>query len=75
MELYDRFPDECGHVIKAFKVIFHNDKVAREEAMSAEARLAYLNQLQRGAADATKHPDRWLPWNYRENVSATSDAA
>ena len=182
VELYDRFPDECGHVIKAFKVIFRNDKVAREEAMSAEARLAYhqahsaqtmddllvwlqrqfddklvepnsalgeaityllkrwepfslflrkagapldnntceralkkailhrknsmfyktrngarvgdmymsliytcelnganafdyLNQLQLNAADATKNPERWMPWNYRESVSATSDAA
>ena len=182
VELYDRFPDECGHVIKAFKVIFHNDKVAREEAMSAEARLAYhqthskqtmadlqawlqrqfddklvepnsalgeainyllkrwgpftlflrkagapldnniceralkkailhrknamfyktrngahvgdmymsliytcelsganafdyLNQLQLNAAEATEYPDRWMPWNYRENVRATSDVA
>jgi transposase len=182
VELYDRFPDECGHVIKAFKVIFHNDKVAREEAMSAESRLAYhqahsaqtmddlqvwlqrqfddklvepnsalgeaityllkrwepfslflrkagapldnniceralkkailhrknamfyktrngahvgdmymsliytcelnganafdyLNQLQLNSADATKNPERWMPWNYRESVSATSDVA
>jgi hypothetical protein len=182
VELYDRFPDECGHVIKAFKVIFHNDKVAREEAMSAEARLAYhqthskqtmadlqawlqrqfddklvepnsalgeainyllkrwgpftlflrktgapldnniceralkkailhrknamfyktrngahvgdmymsliytcelsganafdyLNQLQLNVADATEYPERWMPWNYRENVRATSDVA
>ncbi len=182
VELYDRFPDECGHVIKAFKMIFHNDKVAREEAMSAEARLAYhqtrskqtmadlqtwlqrqfddklvepnsvlgeainyllrrwgpftlflrkagvpldnniceralkkailhrknamfyktrngahigdmymsliytcelsganafdyLNQLQLNAAEVTEYPDRWMPWNYRENVRATSDDA
>ncbi len=182
VELYDRFPDECRHVIKAFKVIYHNDKIAREEAMSAAARLTYhqahskptmddlqawlqrqlddklvepnsalgeainyllrrwepltlflrkagapldnniceralkkvilhrknsmfyktrngahvgdmymsliyscelnganafdyLNQLQLNAADVTKHPDLWMPWNYRENFRATSDAA
>jgi len=182
VELYDRFPDECRHVIKAFKVIYYNDKIAREEALPAEARLAYhqthsqrtmddlqtwlqrqfddklvepnsalgeainyllrrwepltlflrkagapldnnlceralkkailhrknsmfyktrngahvgdmymsliytcelsganafdyLNQLQLNAADATKYPVRWLPWNYRENVRATSGAA
>jgi len=182
VELYDRFPEECRHVIEAFKVIYHNDKVAREEALSAAARLAYhqthskptmddlqawlqlqfddklvepnsalgeainyllkrwepltlflrkagapldnniceralkkailhrknsmfyktrngahvgdmymsliytcelsganafdyLNQLQLNAADATKYPDRWMPWNYGENVTATSDAA
>ncbi len=42
VELYDRFPEECRHVIEAFKVIYHNDKVAREEKMSAEARLVHL---------------------------------
>ena len=182
VELYDRFPDECRHVIKAFKVIYHNDKVAHEEAMSAEARLAYhqahstqtmddlqawlqrqfddklvepnsalgeaityllkrwgpftlflrkagapldnniceralkkailhrknsmfyktrngarvgdmymsliytcelsganafdyLNQLQLNGEEVAQYPDRWMPWNYRESVSATSDAA
>jgi len=182
VELYDRFPDECRHVIKAFKVIYHNDKIAREEVMSAEARLAYhqahskptmddlqawlqrqlddklvepnsalgeainyllrrwepltlflrkagapldnniceralkkailhrknsmfyktrngahvgdmymsliytcelnganaldyLNQLQLNASDVAEHPARWMPWNYRDNFRATSDAA
>ena len=41
VELYDRFPDECRHVIEAFRVIYHNDKVARHEKMSAESRLTY----------------------------------
>lgn len=182
VELYDRFPDECRHVIKAFKVIYRNDKITREEPMSAEARLAYhqahskptmddlqawlqrqlddklvepnsalgeainyllrrwepltlflrkagapldnniceralkkailhrknsmfyktrngahvgdmymsliytcelnganaldyLNQLQLNASDVAEHPGRWMPWNYRENFQATSDAA
>jgi transposase len=182
VELFDRFPDECRHVIKAFKVIYHNDKVAREDALSAEARLVwhqthsqqtmedlqawlqrqfaekrvepnsalgnainyllkrwerftlflrqagapldnniceralkkailhrknsmfyktrrgahvgdmfmsliytcelngahafdYLNQLHLNAADAAKSPEHWMPWNYRDSVTATSDAA
>jgi len=41
VELYDRFPQKSRHVIKAFQVIYHNDKVAREEKMSADARLAW----------------------------------
>jgi len=41
VELYDRFPQECRHVIKAFQVIYLNDKVAREEKMSADTRLAW----------------------------------
>ena len=182
VELHDRFPEECRHVIEAFQVIYHNDKVARREQMSAAARLAwhqaqskptmddlqtwlqrqfdeklvepnsalgdainyllkrwepltlflrkagapldnnvceralkkailhrknsmffksrngarvgdmymsliytcelcganafdYLNQLQLNAADVTKHPRRWMPWNYRENINGVSDSA
>ncbi len=29
----------------------------------------YLNQLQLHAADVAEHPDRWMPWNYRDNVA------
>jgi transposase len=179
VELHDRFPDECRYVIEAFKVIYHNDKVTREEGLSADQRLSYhqahsqptvdslkewlerqfnerlvepnsalgeainyllkrwdsltlflrkvgapldnnlceralkkailhrknalfyktrngagvgdiymsliytcelngasafdyLNQLQLSAADVTKHPDRWMPWNYRDNLAARS---
>jgi transposase len=182
VDLYDRFPDECRYVIEAFKVIYHNDKVAREAGMSGEQRLAYhqthskatmdnlkawlhrqfddklvepnsalggaityllkrwdsltlflrkagapldnnvceralkkailhrknsmffktrkgarvgdiymslihtcelngvnafdyLNQLQLHASDVAEHPDRWMPWNYHQNVAAASAAA
>lgn len=45
VELYDRFPEECRHVIKAFRVIYHNDKIARDTGMSADERLG-LHQTQ-----------------------------
>ncbi len=35
----------------------------------------YLNQLQLHAEEVAKTPDRWLPWNYCENVNPSSDAA
>ena len=182
VELFDRFPDECRHVIESFKVIYHNDKIACETELSAEARLVYhqthsrpvmddlhswlqrqfagklvepnsalgdaihyllkrwepltlflrqagapldnnlceralkkailhrknsmfyktrhgacvgdihmsliytcelnganpfdyLNQLQLNSADVTQQPECWMPWNYRDSVTATSDAA
>ena len=182
VEIYDRFPDECRYVIEALKVIYRNDKVARQEGMSDEQRLLhhqrhsqqtmddlkawlqrqfdeklvepnsalgkainyllsrwdaltlflrkagapldnnlceralkkaivhrknslfyktrngarvgdiymsliytcelngvnafdYLNQLQLNASDVTEHPDRWMPWNYRENLAAAEKAA
>jgi transposase len=179
-DLYDRFEDECRHVINAFKVIYHNDKVTRDRGMSADERLLYhqmhsrptmddlqqwlqrqfdekrvepnsalgeaityllkrwdsltlflrkagapldnnlceralkkailhrknsyfyktrngarvgdiymsliytcelngvdafdyLNQLQLNAEDVTEHPDRWMPWNYRETLAAAAE--
>jgi len=182
VEVYDRFPDECRYVIEAFKVVYFNDKVAREGEMSAEERLShhqthsqqamddlkawmqrqfeeklvepnsalgeainyllkrwdsltlflrkagapldnniceralkkailhrknslfyrsrkgalvgdifmsliytcelsgvnaldYLNQLQLNASDVASHPDRWMPWNYHENLAVTANAA
>jgi len=35
----------------------------------------YLNQLQLHATDVGKAPDRWLPWNYGENLRGVSEAA
>jgi len=35
----------------------------------------YLNRLQLNTTDVTQSPDRWLPWNYHENIQAVSDAA
>ena len=182
VELLDRFPEECRHVIESFKVIYYHDKVSRENELSAEARLVYhqthsrstmddlhawlqlqfknklvepnsalgdainyllkrwepltlflrqagapldnniceralkkailhrknsmfyktrqgarvgdmhmsliytcelsganpfdyLNQLQLNATNVSQQPERWMPWNYRESVTATSDAA
>ena len=51
VELHDRFPGECRHVIEAFKVIYHNDKTAREEKMSAEERLAWHQAQSRPVMD------------------------
>ena len=35
----------------------------------------YLNQLQINTADVTISPDRWMPWNYFDNLKPVSDAA
>jgi len=54
VDIYDRFPDECRHVIEAFKVIYHNDKVVREEGMSGEQRLAYHQAHSKATMDNLK---------------------
>ena len=71
VELFDRFPDECRHVIKAFKVIYRNDKVAREEALSAEARLAYHQTHSRQTMEDLQ---AWMQCQFAEKLVEPNSA-
>jgi len=51
VDIYDHFPQECRRVIEAFKVVYHNDKVARQQGMSDEARLSHHQSHSQGAMD------------------------
>jgi transposase len=57
VELHDRFPKECRHVIEAFKIVYRNDKIARQEKLSAAQRLVYHQEHSRGTMDDLK---AWL---------------
>jgi hypothetical protein len=57
VDIYDRFPEECRYVIEAFRVIYHNDKVAREQGMSGEERLSYHQAHSKPTVDNLK---AWL---------------
>jgi transposase len=54
VDIYDRFTDECRYVLKAFKVIYGNDKKTREQGMSAEERLAYHQAHSQSTMDNLK---------------------
>ena len=54
VDLVDRFPAECRHVIEAFRVVYRHDKVAREQGLSAEARLAYHQAHSQATMEALK---------------------
>jgi hypothetical protein len=41
VEIHDHFPEECRHVLEAFRIIYHNDALARDEALSPEERLRF----------------------------------
>jgi len=71
VELYDRFPGECRHVIEAFKVVYYNDKIAREEELSAEARLAYHQTHSRAAMDGLKE---WLQRQFDDKLVERNSA-
>ena len=41
VEVVDRFPDECRHVLEVLKEVYKNDALAREQNPSPEARLRF----------------------------------
>ena len=41
VEVADRFPEECRHVLEALSVIYHNDALAREQNLSPQQRLVF----------------------------------
>jgi len=41
VDVVDRFPEECQHVLQAFSVVYHNDAIARERNLSPEERLLF----------------------------------
>jgi hypothetical protein len=49
VEVAERFPEECRHVLEALSVIYHNDAIAWQESLSAEDRLLF-HQARSGPA-------------------------
>jgi transposase len=41
VEVADRFPKECRHVLESLSAIYHNDAMAREQKLSPEGRLCF----------------------------------
>jgi transposase len=47
VEVYDRFPEPCRHLLESLAVVYHNDAVARERRLSPEARLRFHQEASR----------------------------
>jgi hypothetical protein len=71
VDLYDRFTDECRYVIEAFKIVYHHDQVAREEAMSPEERLAYHQAHSKPTMDNLQ---QWLQRQFDEKLVEPNSA-
>jgi hypothetical protein len=41
VDVVDRFPEECRHVLEVLSVVYHNDAVARKQNLSPQARLEF----------------------------------
>ncbi|HKB40194.1 MAG TPA: IS66 family transposase, partial [Gemmataceae bacterium] len=47
VDVYDRFPDQCRHLLEALAVVYRNDAITRERALSPEARLQFHQEASR----------------------------
>ena len=63
VEVAERFPEECRHVLEALSVIYHNDAIARQESLSAEDRLLF-HQARSGPTMEELH--EWLARQFDE---------
>ena len=41
VDVYDRFPEPCRHLLESLAVVYRNDAEARERRLSPEARLRF----------------------------------
>ena len=41
VDVFDRFPEECGHVLERLAAVYHNDALSQEQKMSAQDRLDF----------------------------------
>jgi transposase len=44
VDVYDRFPEQCGYLLEALAVVYGNDASAKERQLSPEARLHFHQQ-------------------------------
>jgi transposase len=47
VDVYDRFPEPCRHLLESLAVVYRNDAVARKRQLSPEARLQFHQEASR----------------------------
>jgi transposase len=63
VDVAERFPEECQHVLEALSVIYRNDAIAREQNLSPEERLLF-HQAESGSTMEELHV--WLVRQFDE---------
>ncbi len=71
VDVHDRFPEPCRHLLESLAVVYRNDAVARERRLSPEARL----RLHQEASGPTMHALRdWLTRQLEEKRTGPNSA-
>ncbi len=66
VELYERFPEQCRHLLEALAVVYRNDSLAREQQLSPEARLRFH---QDESGPAMQELNDWLTRQLTEKLA------
>jgi transposase len=65
VDVYDRFPEPCRHLLEALAVVYHNDAVARERQLTAEERLHFH---QEASQPTMQELHQWLTRQFEEKL-------
>lgn len=71
VDVYDRFPDQCQHLLESLAVVYRNDAISREQGLSAEERLQ-LHQRESGPTMLALHV--WLTAQLEEKLVEPNSA-
>jgi transposase len=71
VEIYERFPQQCGYLLEALAVVYRNDASAREQQLSAEARLHFHQQH---SQPAMQQLHDWLQRQLDEKLAEPNSA-
>jgi transposase len=71
VEVIDRFPEECRHVLESLAVIYKNDAVARQQELSPDERLLF-HQAESGPVMEELHV--WLVQQFDERLVEPNSA-
>jgi transposase len=71
VDVYDRFPDQCRHLLEGLAVVYRNDAVARQRQLSPAARLQW-HQQESGPTMQQLHD--WLKRQFDEKLIEPNSA-
>jgi transposase len=71
VDVYDRFPEQCRHLLEALAVVYRNDAIARERQLSPEARLQWHQQESRPTMEQLHD---WLTQQLDEKLAEPNSA-
>ena len=71
VDVYDRFPEPCRHLLEALAVVYRNDAVARERRLSPEVRLQFHQEASRPTMQALHD---WLARQLEEKRAEPNSA-